>query len=213
MPDFAYQGNDPVAQLVYQTEVQKHRGWQSGFCVVAPHIFASYREDGKLKVFVTTYAQSYRLYDNVLSEEGGGIVPAAITYGESSDGSYTLESYEQAQDGAINLKSVFICMQEVLKYMIPQKKGKIIHISSIWGMVGASCEVHYSTAKAGIIGLTKALAKELGPSNIQVNCIAHGYIVDGRRSSIPQSKSPSLYPGEYGTRTTVCKMSSNSSSR
>ncbi len=76
----------------------------------------------------------------------------------------------------VNLKSVFYCSQEVLKYMIPMKKGKIINISSIWGMVGASCEVHYSATKAGIIGLTKALAKELGPSNIQVNCIAPGII-------------------------------------
>ena len=83
----------------------------------------------------------------------------------------------------INLKSVFICAQEVLKHMIPQKNGKIINISSIWGMVGASCEVHYSTAKAGVIGLTKALAKELGPSNIQVNCIAPGIIETDMLSS------------------------------
>lgn len=75
-----------------------------------------------------------------------------------------------------NLKSTFYCSQAVLKYMIPDKKGKIINISSIWGMVGASCEVLYSASKAGIIGLTKALAKELGPSNIQVNCIAPGVI-------------------------------------
>ena len=54
--------------------------------------------------------------------------------------------------------------------------GKIINIASIWGMVGATCEVHYSAAKAGVIGLTKALAKELGPSNIQVNCVAPGII-------------------------------------
>ena len=76
----------------------------------------------------------------------------------------------------INLKGVFNCTQSVLRYMLREKKGKIINISSIWGMVGASCEVHYSAAKAGIIGLTKALAKELGPSNIQVNCIAPGVI-------------------------------------
>ncbi|WP_242865703.1 hypothetical protein [Desulfosporosinus sp. HMP52] len=106
LPDFAYQGNDPVARLVYQTEVQKHKGRQGGFCIVAPHIFASYREDGKLKVFVTTFAQSYRLYDNVLSEEGGGIIPAAITYQEGPDGSYTLESYEQAKDGAYFASSI-----------------------------------------------------------------------------------------------------------
>lgn len=75
-----------------------------------------------------------------------------------------------------NLKSVYYCSQEVLKTMISEKSGKIINISSIWGLVGASCEVHYSVSKAGVIGLTKALAKELGPSNIQVNCIAPGVI-------------------------------------
>lgn len=76
----------------------------------------------------------------------------------------------------VNFKSVFYCSQSALKYMITDKRGKIINISSIWGIVGASCEVHYSAAKAAIIGLTKALAKELGPSNIQVNCIAPGVI-------------------------------------
>ena len=76
----------------------------------------------------------------------------------------------------VNLKGVFYCAQSVLRYMLPRKKGKIINISSIWGQTGASCEVHYSAAKAGVIGLTKALAKELGPSNIQVNCIAPGII-------------------------------------
>lgn len=75
-----------------------------------------------------------------------------------------------------NLTSAFHCTQEALKYMLPEKVGKIINVSSIWGMVGASCEVHYSAAKAGLIGMTKALAKELGPSNIQVNCIAPGVI-------------------------------------
>lgn len=75
-----------------------------------------------------------------------------------------------------NLTAVFYCTQAVLRRMIPQKKGKIINIASIWGQVGASCEVHYSAAKAGLIGLTKALAKEVGPSNIQVNCIAPGII-------------------------------------
>lgn len=75
-----------------------------------------------------------------------------------------------------NLNSAFYCSQEVLSNMIHNKKGCIINISSIWGVEGGSCEVHYSTAKAGIIGLTKALAKEVGPSNIRVNCIAPGMI-------------------------------------
>lgn len=76
-----------------------------------------------------------------------------------------------------NLNSVFYCTQEVLPTMIHNKEGNIINISSIWGITGASCEVHYSVAKAGIDGMTKALAKELGLSNIRVNSIAPGAIL------------------------------------
>ncbi len=76
----------------------------------------------------------------------------------------------------VNLNSVFYCTQEVLENMIHNKKGCIINISSIWGIMGASCEVHYSASKAAVDGMTKALAKELGPSNIRVNSIAPGLI-------------------------------------
>lgn len=75
-----------------------------------------------------------------------------------------------------NLNSVFYCTQEVLKTMINNKNGCIINISSIWGVTGGACEVAYSTTKAAINGLTKALAKEIGPSNIRVNSIAPGII-------------------------------------
>lgn len=75
-----------------------------------------------------------------------------------------------------NLYSVFCTTQEVLPDMINRKEGCIINISSIWGMVGSSCETIYSVTKAGIDGLTKSLAKELGPSNIRVNSIAPGII-------------------------------------
>ena len=74
-----------------------------------------------------------------------------------------------------NLKSVFLCSKEVVKqYMINAKQGCIINISSVDGLVGAACEVHYCASKAGIDGITKGLAKELGPSNIRVNSIAPG---------------------------------------
>lgn len=75
-----------------------------------------------------------------------------------------------------NLNSVFYCTQQALKYMIPAQQGCIINISSIWGETGASCEVAYSATKAAINGMTKALAKEVGPSNIRVNAIAPGII-------------------------------------
>ena len=75
-----------------------------------------------------------------------------------------------------NLYSAFVTSQEVIPNMIKNKNGCIINISSVWGMVGASMEVLYSVSKAGIDGLTKALAKELGPSNIRVNAIAPGIV-------------------------------------
>ena len=75
-----------------------------------------------------------------------------------------------------NLNSVFYCTQQAIKYMIQEQQGCIINISSIWGETGASCEVAYSTTKAAINGLTKALAKEVGLSNIRVNAIAPGII-------------------------------------
>ena len=75
-----------------------------------------------------------------------------------------------------NLYSVFYTTQRVVRYMVKEHEGCIINISSIYGMTGGSCEVPYSMAKAGIDGMTKALAKELGPSNIRVNSIAPGAI-------------------------------------
>ena len=77
---------------------------------------------------------------------------------------------------AVNLDGTFYCCRSVLPGMIRRQSGCIITTSSIWGITGASCEVPYSAAKAGIIGLTRALAKEVGPSGIRVNCIAPGAI-------------------------------------
>lgn len=76
----------------------------------------------------------------------------------------------------VNVTGAYRCIQAVLPGMISRKAGSIVTVSSIWGVVGASCEVHYSASKAALIGLTKALAKELGPSGIRVNCVAPGVI-------------------------------------
>ena len=76
----------------------------------------------------------------------------------------------------VNLTSVFNCCKLAIPYMVRQKQGKIINISSVWGVTGASCEAAYSATKGGINALTKALAKELAPSGIQVNAVACGAI-------------------------------------
>lgn len=76
----------------------------------------------------------------------------------------------------VDLDGVFYCCQVVLPQMIRQKSGKIVTVSSMWGQVGGSCEAAYSAAKAGVIGLTKALSKEVAPSGITVNCVAPGVI-------------------------------------
>lgn len=77
----------------------------------------------------------------------------------------------------VNLTGAFNCCRRALPYMINKKQGNIISITSIWGQVGASVEVHYSAAKAGLIGLTKALAKEVGLSGIRVNAVAPGVVL------------------------------------
>lgn len=76
----------------------------------------------------------------------------------------------------VNLSGAFHTTRAVLPEMISRKYGRIINISSIWGQVGASCEVHYSAAKAGLIGLTRGTAKEVAPSGITVNCVCPGVI-------------------------------------
>ena len=77
---------------------------------------------------------------------------------------------------AADLDGVFHCCRAALPAMIRAKRGKIVTISSVWGTRGASCEAAYSAAKAGVVGLTKALAKEVGPSGITANCVAPGVI-------------------------------------
>ena len=77
---------------------------------------------------------------------------------------------------AVNVDGVFHCCRAVIPHFVHRKEGRIVTVSSMWGQVGASCEVAYSASKAAVIGLTRGLAKELGPSGIAVNCVAPGVI-------------------------------------
>ena len=92
----------------------------------------------------------------------------------------------------INLKAPIIITKKLLKLMISKKEGNIINISSVWGETGGSCEAVYSATKAGLIGFTKALAKELAPSHIRVNCISPGVINTKMISSFSDSEISAL---------------------
>lgn len=104
---------------------------------------------------------------------------------------------------AVDVTGVFNCCRLVLPAMIARHSGKIINVSSIWGICGASCEVHYSAAKAAVIGFTKALAKEVGPSNIQVNCVAPGVIDTEMNGALTEEDKKALCEetplGRFGT--------------
>ena len=108
------------------------------------------------------------------------------------------------------LTGAYHCIQAALPHMIHQKDGRILNISSIWGITGASCETAYSTAKAGLIGMTRALAKELGPSGIRVNCVAPGVIDTDMNAHLTKETLASLQEetplGTIGTPEDVARL-------
>ncbi len=103
----------------------------------------------------------------------------------------------------VNFKGVYSVCRACVPYMVRHKEGKIINISSMWGVSGASCEAVYSATKAAVIGLTKALARELAPSNIQVNCVAPGAVDTKMNADLtPDEKaafSQEIPMGRFGT--------------
>ncbi len=78
---------------------------------------------------------------------------------------------------AVNVKGIYNCVNGVMPFFLKKQKGSIVTVSSMWGQVGASCEVAYSATKGAVIAMTKALAKELGPSSVRVNCVAPGVVL------------------------------------
>ena len=113
----------------------------------------------------------------------------------------TPEEWQHMLD--VNLSGAFHLCQLALPGMIRRKAGRILTVSSMWGQTGGSCEVHYSAAKSALIGLTKALARELAPSNIQVNCIAPGVIDTKMNASLGEETLELLKEespmGRFGT--------------
>jgi len=122
------------------------------------------------------YSYVEKLFHEI-KEEFGGVDIVVNNAGISHIGllsDMSAEDWHRIID--VNLSSVFYTSKLAIPYMVSNKRGKIINISSVWGNIGASCEAAYSASKGGMNSFTKALAKELAPSNIQVNAIACGCI-------------------------------------
>lgn len=146
----------------------------------AENICRKITQDGEkciaVKADISNADDVKKLYDK--SMEIAGKVDVLVNNAGISEFSLFTDIGEKQWDRMFdtNVKGNFLVSKAFIPQMVHRKNGKIINISSVWGICGASCEVHYSASKAAVIGMTKALAKELGPSGITVNCVAPGVI-------------------------------------
>ncbi len=152
------------------------------------------REVGALAIRADSASESDVIFavDKALSELGkiDCLINNAAVSSFSLFTDITLEEWNAML--AVNLTGAFLYSRSVIPNMLKRKSGRIINITSMWGLVGSSCEVHYSATKAGLIGMTKALAKELGPSGITVNAIAPGVINTEMNSQLSDEDKTAL---------------------
>lgn len=142
------------------------------------------------QIYKADVSNDYEVYEMVhnIQSELGAIDIVVNNAGISQIGLFTdMTSSERDRMIGVNLIGAMNVAKAVLPSMIHYKRGSIINISSMWGEVGASCEVVYSAAKAGLIGFTKALAKEVGPSGIRVNCVSPGVIDTDMNSELSEA--------------------------
>ena len=125
---------------------------------------------------VSSPDEAARMFDTVIAHFGN--IDVCVNNAGISQKKLFIDITPEELDNIINinLKGVFYCCQQAVRHMMWKRNGCIINVSSVWGMCGGAGEAHYSAAKAGVIGLTKALAKEAGQCGIRVNCVAPGVI-------------------------------------
>ena len=164
-----------LARDGYAIAVHCHRNREKAQAVCDEILEAN----GCAKVFACDIADADAVADMVVSIENslGSITALVNNAGIAQQKLFTdLSAEEWRRMMAVHLDGAFYTSRAVLPAMIREHRGGIVNISSMWGQTGGSCEVHYSTAKAALIGLTKALAKEVGPAGVRVNCVAPGVI-------------------------------------
>ena len=150
---------------------------REGAIATMKRVFSPYLKAAAYKADLTN-ADSVRAMASAALSEFESVDTLVLCAGAAYQNLFQLtdeETYDRLMD--VNVKSAYLTIKEFLPQMIQRKSGNIIIISSMWGEVGASCEVIYSAAKAALIGMTKALAKEVAPSGIRVNCITPGVIL------------------------------------
>jgi len=137
---------------------------------------------------VTDAAQVGRMMDQV-EKEGGHLDILVNNVGMIKDGFLMLMGEgDWSEVVKTNLTSVYLCCRQAIRKMIPRKQGKIVNIASVSGIIGTAGQVNYAATKGGVIAFTKSLARELGPFNIQVNCVAPGLIESDMVAKMPKEK-------------------------
>lgn len=161
-------------------ELLAKKGWQVAFCYRENESAADeVRAATGAVAFKVDVSDSKAVTDMVsdLQKRFGHIDLLVNNVGVASQRLFTdITDEEWKNTFDVNVNGAFYATRAVLPDMIKRKSGNIIFVSSMWGVSGGSCEVHYSATKAALIGMTKALAKEVGPSGIRVNCVAPGVI-------------------------------------
>lgn len=179
--DFAKNGYDVA--IHYNTSedsaLKLQQELESQYKVKAVPIKADLKNSDDVKALAQTALDTFGKIDVLINNAG----VAYMTVFQCADEGKVKDLFD------INLMSAMSLTKELLPSMIRNQWGRIINISSMWGIAGASCEVHYSATKSALIGFTKALAKEVGPSGITVNCIAPGYIDTKMNSTIDENSA------------------------
>lgn len=169
-----------------------YRSDEAGIASLAAELDVIGAEYKIYRADVADYSQMNTVFADA-TEEFGGVSVLVNNAGVAQQKLFTDITEEEFDFiTGVNFKGVFNCCKCTVPFMVNQKSGKIINISSMWGVYGASCETVYSATKAAVIGLTKALARELAPSNIQVNCVAPGAIDTKMNSNLSSDERAAL---------------------